>query len=172
MLLRGFQSLRTCLADAFARFSIVTHLPTKDALLQAAEQDYGEKLEHVRCHLVVPKGSRFIRALGYRARLLEMGVMELTEIELPDHELVILNRVLKTASAEMSWKEEQGSAFDKWQNAGSYLLRHPENKWIEVGMSQNPHQSLVCKRLSMKEWHIITIKSQKTSVSAKITYFW
>jgi len=90
------------LADAFARFSIVTHLPTKDSLLQAAERDYGERLEHVRCHLVVPKGCRFIRALGYRTRLLEMGVMELTEVELPDRELEILNRVLKAASAEMS----------------------------------------------------------------------
>ncbi|OGR89772.1 MAG: hypothetical protein A3A86_04660 [Elusimicrobia bacterium RIFCSPLOWO2_01_FULL_60_11] len=89
-------------ADAFARFSIITHSLTKASLLRAAERDYDIKLEHIRCHLVVPKGSRFIRALGYRTRLLEMGVMDLTEIELPDNEGEILNRVLKAASAEMS----------------------------------------------------------------------
>lgn len=90
------------LADAFARFSIINHAPTKESLLQAAERDYGTNLEHIRCHLVVPEGSRFIRALGYRTRLLEMGVMDLTEIDLPDSEMSILNRVLKAASAEMS----------------------------------------------------------------------
>lgn len=90
-------------ADAFARFSIVTHSHTKESLFKAAEHDYDVTFEHVSCHLVVPKGSRFIRALGYRTRLLEMGVMELTEIELSDSELEILNRVLKTARDEMSY---------------------------------------------------------------------
>jgi|CXWL01.1.fsa_nt_gi hypothetical protein len=89
-------------ADAFARFSIITHPTTKAALLRAAEQDYDVKLEHIKCHLVVPKGSRFIRALGYRTRLLEMGVMDLAEIELPENEGKILDRVLKAARAEMS----------------------------------------------------------------------
>lgn len=89
-------------ADAFARFSIITHTSTKAALLKAAETDYEQKFEYIKCHLVVPKGSRFIRALGYRARLLEMGVMALTEIELPANEGKILDRVLKAASAEMS----------------------------------------------------------------------
>ncbi|MBI3298859.1 MAG: hypothetical protein HYZ75_11885 [Elusimicrobia bacterium] len=89
-------------ADAFARFSIISHTLTKASLLRAAEQDYGHKMEQLQCHLVVPKGSRFIRALGYRSRLLEMGVMNLIEIELPENEGKILDRVLKSASAEMS----------------------------------------------------------------------
>jgi hypothetical protein len=89
-------------ADAFARFSIIMHPPTKACLLQAVRQDYDLDLQHIRCHLVVPKGSRFIRALGYRTRLLEMGVMRLSEIELPEVEGKTLERVLKAASAEMS----------------------------------------------------------------------
>ncbi len=38
-------------------------------------------------------GSRFIQALGYRTRLLEMGVMKLSEIEPPAKEEEILERV-------------------------------------------------------------------------------
>lgn len=89
-------------ADAFARFSIVTYPPTRASLLQAAGQDFDLKLEHIECHLIVPKGSRFIRALGYRTRLLEMGVIDLTEIEFPEDKGKILERVLNAASEEMS----------------------------------------------------------------------
>jgi len=89
-------------ADAFARFSIIMHPPTRDALLLAASRDYHLELEHIKCSLVVPKGSRFIRALGYRVKLLEMGVMKLVEVELSRDEGEILERVLRAASAEMA----------------------------------------------------------------------
>ncbi|TKB94952.1 MAG: hypothetical protein E8D41_02655 [Nitrospira sp.] len=89
-------------ADAFARFSIVMFPPTKAALLKAATQEFATDLENINCHLVVPKGSRFIRALGYRTRLLEMGIMRVTEIELPEEEREILMQALNAARDEMT----------------------------------------------------------------------
>jgi hypothetical protein len=89
-------------ADAFARFSIVMYPSTKAALLKAASREFAAELESVHCHLVVPKGSRFIRALGYRTRLLEMGIMRLTEIQLHKEERELLERVLNAARDEMT----------------------------------------------------------------------
>jgi len=40
--------------------------------------------ESISCHLIVPKGSKFIKALGYRQKLLETGIMLLDEISLSD----------------------------------------------------------------------------------------
>ena len=89
-------------ADAFARFSIVMYPSTKAALLKAAAREFATELESINCHLVVPKGSRFIRALGYRTRMLEMGIMRLTEIQLSEEQREILQRVLNAARDEMA----------------------------------------------------------------------
>ena len=89
-------------SDSFARFSIVVHPSVRGGLLAAVSLDHGIEFKEVKCHLVVPKGTRFIRALGYRKKLLEMGIMALMEIELPASECSLLETVLKAASAEMT----------------------------------------------------------------------
>lgn len=89
-------------ADAFARFSIVMHAQNREALLAAASRHHSAPLSDIECHLVVPKGSRFIQALGYRNRLLEIGVMHLTEVELQPEIEVVLCKVLGSASAEIA----------------------------------------------------------------------
>jgi hypothetical protein len=89
-------------ADSFARFSIVVHQPVRHALLAAVTREYGIEFKEIKCHLVVPKGSRFIRALGYRTQLLQMDAMALVEIELPASGCKILEAVSNSARAEMS----------------------------------------------------------------------
>jgi hypothetical protein len=48
-----------------------------------------------------PQGAWFIHALGYRKRFLEVGVMELTEVELPSKEQQVMENVLRVARCEM-----------------------------------------------------------------------
>jgi hypothetical protein len=67
----------------------------------AASTEHGLELAHLRCHLIVPKGARFIRALGYRSRFLDLGIMELTEVELPLSDHQIMQDVLSMARGEM-----------------------------------------------------------------------
>ena len=49
------------------------------------------KIESIKCFFIVPEGSRFISALGYRKRLFEKGIMDLETIELSieTHELML-----------------------------------------------------------------------------------
>jgi hypothetical protein len=77
------------------------HPKTREELLATASKEHACSLTQLRCHLIVPKGTRFIRSLGYRARFLELGVMELTEVELPPIEQQVMENVLREARGEM-----------------------------------------------------------------------
>lgn len=57
--------------------------------------------ESISCHLIVPKGSKFVKALGYRQKLLETGIMSLDEISLSDNVDKIMHEVLDSARSEM-----------------------------------------------------------------------
>ncbi|MDP3105184.1 MAG: hypothetical protein Q8M95_11325 [Candidatus Methanoperedens sp.] len=57
--------------------------------------------ESISCHLIVPKGSKFIKALGYRKKLLETGIMSLDEISLSDKVEKIMHEVLDSSRSEM-----------------------------------------------------------------------
>ena len=60
-------------------------------------------LFHVFCyHDVAELIGRAINALGYRSKLLEQGVIELSEVELSRDESEIMERILKASRAEMS----------------------------------------------------------------------
>lgn len=90
------------LADTFARFSIVMHRSVQKKLLAAAARDCGRPLKRIKCYLVVPEGCRFVEAIGYRKKWLEMGVMELATVKLPPSKRVILLQALGDARSEMT----------------------------------------------------------------------
>lgn len=89
------------LADSFSRFSILNYPRNKRAILASASKATGMKLREVECHFVVPEGSRFLKALGYRDVLFQMDVMSLTEVRLSPHHRRTLERVLHEAQNEM-----------------------------------------------------------------------
>lgn len=97
----------TKLAETFARFSLLTHPKTREELLVAASKEHACLLTQLRCHLIVPKGTRFIHALGYRTRFLELDVMELTQVELSSSEQQVMEAVLRAARGEMQSPERR-----------------------------------------------------------------
>ena len=58
------------------------------------------KIDKIKCFFIVPKGSKFINALGYRNRLFEKGIMDLETIELTNETYEEMLRVLKDSKYE------------------------------------------------------------------------
>ncbi|WP_225414637.1 hypothetical protein [Stigmatella hybrida] len=91
----------TKLIETYARFSLLMHSKTREELLATASKEHACSLTQLRCHLIVPQGTRFIQALGYRTRFLKVGVMELTQVELSPPEQQVMEIVLREARGEM-----------------------------------------------------------------------
>lgn len=60
-----------------------------------------ETVNDIICHFIVPEGARFIKALGYRAKLFETGIMKLDKIKLTDENEQLMIQVLMRAKQEM-----------------------------------------------------------------------
>lgn len=58
-------------------------------------------IESISCHLIVPEGSKFIKALGYRKKLIESGIMFLDEIPLSENVNKVMHEVLESARREI-----------------------------------------------------------------------
>jgi hypothetical protein len=58
--------------------------------------------EQISCYFIVPAGSKFMNALGYREKLLKTGIMEKAEISLSDNSKKIMLEVLECAKNEMT----------------------------------------------------------------------
>jgi len=59
----------------------------------------------VRCHFIVPQGSRFIRALGWRRQLLGANLMHLEELGLSENSQRLLEQVLLQSRREQDRSE-------------------------------------------------------------------
>lgn len=87
--------------EGFSKFSLIRHYELKVRQIVAATYPAVCAAE-MRCQFVVPKGSRFIRALGWRQQLLDTGVMSIEEIKLSEASEVVMKDALLRARAEQS----------------------------------------------------------------------
>lgn len=90
-------------AECFSKFYLLKHLEensqeiTKKIGMLKPEYNF----KTISYHLIVPEGSRFIKALGYREKLLETGVMFLDEISLSEITKGLMLEILENAKNEM-----------------------------------------------------------------------
>lgn len=84
--------------EAFCKFFLIHD--DENIMMRFSKHMDNIKIESIKCFFIVPEGSRFINALGYRKRLFEKGIMDLETIELSieTHELML--KVLLNAKNE------------------------------------------------------------------------
>jgi hypothetical protein len=94
-------------AECFSKFYLLNHMEENN-------QEISKRIgilkpachfKKISCHLIVPEGSRFIKALGYRKKLLETGVMALDEVPLSKTAKGTMLEILKNAKNEMPTKD-------------------------------------------------------------------
>ena len=69
---------------------------------QLQNKEYNLVIKSLSCHFIVPKDSRFIKALGYRDQLFERGKLKLEEFELSAESRRLMDEVYNNAKAESS----------------------------------------------------------------------
>ncbi len=86
--------------ESFSKFYLYNL--SKDEIISRIAKYYSNlRLENISCHFIVPEGSRFIKALGYRRRLFQTGYMILDELYLPEETKHIMIDVLEKSQKEM-----------------------------------------------------------------------
>ena len=84
--------------EAFCKFYLIHD--DENIMMKVSEHIDNIKIESIKCFFIVPKGSRFINALGYRKRLFEKGIMDLETIDLSIETHEIMLRVLMDSKNE------------------------------------------------------------------------
>ena len=87
--------------EGFAKFSLVRYHESQVRQIIRAKAP-SIISTGLRCRFVVPKGSRFIRALGWRKQLLDMGIMDLEELELSPSSQALTEAILLQARGEQA----------------------------------------------------------------------
>lgn len=89
-------------AECFSKFYLLKHMEENSQEISKRmgmlKPEYHFKT--ISCHLIVPEGSRFIKALGYRKKLLETGIMSLDEISLSEITKGTMLKILENATNE------------------------------------------------------------------------
>lgn len=86
--------------EAFSKFYLLRL--DKAGVLQRLRKYYDISIiSDIQCHFIVPEGSRFIKALGYRAKLFDTGVMSLDTIKLDKEYELLMIQILMNAKDEM-----------------------------------------------------------------------
>lgn len=91
------------LAEIFSKFYLLSLEKNISEIRKGMNElfpdcDFGQ----ISCHFIVPKGSKFINALGYREQLFKTGIMEKNEIQLSEKSMNIMQEVYEKAKNEMT----------------------------------------------------------------------
>jgi hypothetical protein len=94
--------------EAFSRFYIFLKNEEFSNQIKNKIIDFKPEIlvNKIECHFVVPEGSRFIKALGYRGMLLNAGIMSLNQVNLSDKTKRIMKQVLQNSKKEMLKKKK------------------------------------------------------------------
>ena len=89
-------------AESFSKFYLILlenniRKIKEKLLIQHPECDFNK----ISCHFIVPKGSKFVKALGYREKLFETGIMRLDELPLSNKSEKIMREILEKAKKEI-----------------------------------------------------------------------
>lgn len=85
--------------EAFCKFYLI-HDDKDNIIIKLSKYMDKIKIDSIKCFFIVPKGSKFINALGYRKRLFEKGIMDLETIELSSETHELMLRVLMESKNE------------------------------------------------------------------------
>jgi len=86
--------------EAFSKFYLLLH--DQEAVIKRLSYHYDiGRINSIECHFIVPEGTRFIKALGYRAKLFDTGIMKLDTIKLDSVNEQLMIQVLMNAKQEM-----------------------------------------------------------------------
>lgn len=86
--------------EAFSKFHLL-HMDKAGVLQRLSKYHDLDKAQDIQCHFIVPEGARFIKALGYRAKLFDTGIMKLETIKLTDETEQLMIQILMNAKQEM-----------------------------------------------------------------------
>lgn len=86
--------------EAFSKFHLF-HDDMDNIIKRITKTEVGIEIEAIKCFFIVPEGSRFINALGYRKRLFEKGYMSLERIELTEETKTLMIKVLTDSKNEI-----------------------------------------------------------------------
>ncbi|MCY6354362.1 hypothetical protein [Clostridium sp. ZS2-4] len=89
--------------EAFSKFYLL-HKEEKHIFSEILNYYPLIKPNKLQCFFIVPKGARFINALGYRKKLFETEYMTLEEIELSQENKEVMLEVLNNTRCEMKNK--------------------------------------------------------------------
>ena len=87
------------LAESFSKCYLIKN-NIENAGIEIRRSNPGLKWKKVGCYFIIPKGSEFITALGYRKKLLEAGIMNLEEYNLSAEMQDVLEKALKESREE------------------------------------------------------------------------
>lgn len=86
--------------EAFSKFYLF-HDDKEILFSRIKKSDFCMEPSRLKCFFIVPEGSRFINALGYRDRLFKKGYMELEKIPLLKGTYDVMKKVLLDSKNEM-----------------------------------------------------------------------
>ena len=66
--------------EAFCKFSIVKS--EEKEVLELITEKTGNKLSEIKCYFVVPEKSKFLSQIGYRSKLFDLNIVELSKVKL------------------------------------------------------------------------------------------
>lgn len=91
------------LAESFSKFYLLSLKENISEIRERIQKIHHDcDFEQISCHFIVPVGSRFINALGYREKLFKTGIMKKDEILLSERSKNIMLKVLRNAKNEMT----------------------------------------------------------------------
>jgi hypothetical protein len=86
------------LAESFSKFYLLSREKSEIQRKLHPECDF----KMLSCYFIVPKGSRFIKALGYRENLFKTEIMRLEEIDLSHKSMKFMLGTLEDSKNEMT----------------------------------------------------------------------
>lgn len=87
------------LSESFSKFFLIKNDMTNTSI-EICRNNPKLEWNKVECYFIIPMGSEFITALGYRKKLLEIGIMNLEEYKLTPKTQDILEKTLREAREE------------------------------------------------------------------------
>ncbi len=90
------------LAEVFTKFYLFNIEDNRKMIIQRLKQVHENiHLKKVSCHLVIPEKSKFIKAIGYRNKLLETDIIKLDMLPLTARTEKTVTETLQNAKDEM-----------------------------------------------------------------------
>lgn len=91
------------LAESFSKFYLISREENISGICEKIKTQHPDcDFEQISCHFIVPKGSKFINALGYREKLFKTGIMKKDEILISEKWKSIILEVLEISKKEMT----------------------------------------------------------------------